>query len=94
MAMEVTIFFLVFAVVFIFTNLYLSLRIVHDLRRRGYDASYFWMRIMIIKYAHQYKKITIEKTGEPGPFYRPWLITINGALLFALLAVLNILLMD
>jgi hypothetical protein len=92
--MDVTIFFAMVAGVLIAANLYLSIRMMHEIQKRGYKVNFLLMRIMIFKYISQYKEATTKETGEPGPLYRPWIITINGALLFALLAVLNILLIQ
>jgi hypothetical protein len=62
-----------------------SMMIVHQLSRRGVKISFLLLRLYIIKYIHQYKKMTLEETGKVGPLYYPCIISVNMALVFALL---------
>jgi hypothetical protein len=59
--------------------------IVHQLSKRGVKISFLLLRLYIIKYIHQYKKITLEETGKVGPLFYPCIISINMALVFTLL---------
>jgi hypothetical protein len=61
-----------------------SMMIVHQLSRRGVKISFLLLRLYIIKYIHQYKKITLEETGKVGPLYYPCIISVNMALVLAL----------
>ncbi len=69
-----------------------SLRIYDVLRKMNRDVSFLWLRVMIPKYAHQYKEITIKETGKPGPLYYHWIISINLALVMAVALILALLL--
>ena len=38
----------------------LSIMIVHEVSKRGVKINFFLLRLYIIKYIHQYRKITLE----------------------------------
>jgi hypothetical protein len=61
-----------------------SMMIVHQLSKRGVKISFLLLRLYIIKYIHQYKKMTLEETGKVGPLYYPCIISVNMALVLAL----------
>jgi hypothetical protein len=42
------------------------------------------LRLYIIKYIHQYKKISKQETGKIGPLYYPCVISVNLALVCAI----------
>ena len=69
-------------------NVATSIRIHNDLRRRGVRVSFFWLRVMAPKYAHQYKKITTQEEGRPGPLFYQWILSINLALVFGVAAII------
>ncbi len=70
-------------------NVITTLRIYDDLRRRKIRVSFLWLRLLAPKYAHQYKRITTQENGRPGPLFYHWIISINLALVFAVVAVLS-----
>jgi hypothetical protein len=84
--MNVPVILLVLAVLCCFWNIATSVRIYDFLRRRGVKASFFWLRVMAPKYAHQYKKMTAAESGTPGPLWLQWIVSINLAWVFALIA--------
>jgi hypothetical protein len=53
------------------------------LSAHGVKVNWFWFRVLIPRYADQYKKMTTEREGRPGPLYRQFLVAINLALVFA-----------
>jgi hypothetical protein len=61
-----------------------SMMIVHQLSKRGVKINFFWLRLYIIKYINQYKKITLEETGKVGPLFYPCIISINLALVLTI----------
>ena len=61
-----------------------SMMIVHQLSKRGVKINFFLLRLLIIKYIHQYKQITLEESGKVGPLYYPCIVSINMALVLAL----------
>ena len=69
-------------------NVATSIRIYENLRRRGVRVNFFWLRVMAPKYAHQYKKITTQEKGTPGPLFYQWILSINLTLVFGVAAVI------
>ena len=76
------------AILFAMSNSVTSIIIVNELRKRDVKINYFLLRFLIPKYAHQYKKITLEETGEVGRVYYCWLTTINLVLVSFAVAIL------
>lgn len=59
-----------------------------DVQRRGVSVSFFWLRLMIIKYLHEYARLTREETGRVGPLFYHYVIPLNTALVvFVIMAV-------
>lgn len=75
---------LIFALVFVGLYVIFSMMIVHQLSKRGVKINFFLLRLLIIKYIHQYKQITKEETGKIGPLYYPCIASVNMALVLAL----------
>ena len=63
-----------------------SILIARDLDSRGLPVSYFWLRLMIFKYLHQYRVITRDESGRVGPLFYHYVVPFNLAL--ALLVVI------
>ena len=61
-----------------------SILIARDLQKRGIPVSFFWLRIMILKYLGQYSKITQEENGRIGPLFFHYIVPLNIALVLAL----------
>ena len=65
--------------------------LIYDaLRKRNIKVSFLFLRILIPKYASQYKEITLKETGKVGPLFYHWIISINIALVSAILILLVI----
>ena len=52
---------------------------------RGTKINFFLYRIYIIKYVNQYKRITEEENGKPGPWFYSFLLSMNLALVFTVI---------
>jgi len=76
------------AFAFIIINIVTSILIVNELSKRGIKINYFLIRLLLPKYAHQYRKITLEETGKAGGLYYLWIVSINLALFFAVLVII------
>ncbi len=48
-----------------------SMMIVHQLSKRGVKINFLFLRLLIIKYIHQYKQITLEESGKVAPYIIP-----------------------
>lgn len=57
-----------------------ALLIANDLRKRGLPVSYLWLRLLILKYLHQYAKVTQEEMGRVGPLFYHYVVPLNIAL--------------
>ena len=61
-----------------------SLLIARDLEKRGKQVSYIWLRLMLLKYLHEYSKITQAETGRVGSLFYHYIIPLNVALALAI----------
>lgn len=77
---------LIFAVASMVANVVFSIMIMAALDRRGIKTSILLSRLYIIKYVSQYRTVTIKETGQAGPLFYLWIISINFAALMALIA--------
>ena len=65
-----------------------AIMIVNEVSKRGVKISFLWLRIYIIKYIHEYRKLTKEETGKVGPLYYPCIVSVNLALILAIAGLL------
>jgi hypothetical protein len=64
----------------------LSMMMLHELYKRGVKINVLFIRLLTLKYIHQYKQITLEETGKVGPLFYPCIISINIALVLTVVA--------
>ncbi|MFH1689768.1 MAG: hypothetical protein ABIE42_05965 [Candidatus Eisenbacteria bacterium] len=57
-----------------------AILIAADLHKRGVKVSFVWLRLMILKYLHEYSKVTREETGRVGPLFYHYVVPLNVAL--------------
>ena len=62
--------------------------ITNFVSERGTKINFFLYRIYIIKYVYQYKQITEEENGKPGPWFYSFVISMNMTLVFAIIGIL------
>jgi len=79
--------FLVLAIICAVSGVVSSIVIASLLSKRGIKINYPFIRVMIIKYVHQYRKITQQETGKPGPWFYSFVISMNLALVFAIVGI-------
>ncbi len=60
-----------------------SFMIVSFLSNRGYDINWLFLRIMILKYIHEYHRITTKENGKPGLWFYSYITSMILALIFA-----------
>ena len=75
---------LVLALIFVALFIIFSMMIVHQLLKRGVKINFFLLKLYLIKYISQYKRITTEETGKPGPLFYPCIVSVNLTLVFAI----------
>jgi len=61
-----------------------SIVITAFLARRGVKINYVFIKVLILKYVHQYRKITLRENGRPGPWFYSYVISMNLALVLAI----------
>lgn len=76
------------ALVFVGLFIILSIMIVNEVSKQGIKINFFLLRLYIIKYIHQYRKLTLEKSGRVGPLYYPCIISVNLALILAVVGLI------
>jgi len=79
--------FFVFAIISAVCGVISSIVIASLLSKRGIKINYPFIRVLIIKYVHQYRKITQQETGKPGPWFYSYVISMNLALVFAVIGI-------
>jgi hypothetical protein len=57
------------------------------LSKRGIKINLLFFRILVLKYIHQYHKITRQKNGKPGPWFYSYITSMNLALIFVILGI-------
>jgi len=80
--------FLILALVFVGLYVILSIMIVHELSKRGVKINFILLRLYLIKYIHQYKQLTLKETGKIGPLYYPCIVSVNLALVLAIVGLI------
>jgi hypothetical protein len=54
------------------------------LQARGQKINWVWIRLYIFKYIGQYREVTVQETGRPGPLFYPFVVSMNSALVLAI----------
>ena len=55
------------------------------LKEKGEKVSFIWLRLFMISYANRYKNKTKNETGKVGYLFYVWIISVNAALVSAIL---------
>jgi hypothetical protein len=64
-----------------------SIVIVAFLSKRGIKINFLFFRVLMLKYIHQYHKITIQENGRSGPWFYSYIISMNLALALAIVGI-------
>jgi hypothetical protein len=62
-----------------------SIVIASFLSKRGIKINLLFFRILVLKYIHQYHQITKQEHGKPGSWFYSYIISMNLALVLAIL---------
>ncbi|MBN1224389.1 MAG: hypothetical protein JXB23_14170 [Candidatus Aminicenantes bacterium] len=65
-----------------------SILIMAALEKRGVKTNFLLIRLLLPKYAHQYKTMTKQEEGKTGSLFYWWVLSINCALLSFLVALI------
>ena len=74
--------FLVLAILSALWGVVSSLVIASFLSKRGVRINYPFLKVLMLKYIHQYRKMTMQENGRPGPWFYSFVISMNLALAF------------
>ena len=80
--------FFILALIGVVWGIATSIMITSFLSKRGVKINYLFIRLFIFRYVGQYRKITIEETGNPGPLFYSFITAWNLALLFAIVGII------
>jgi len=64
----------------------LSMMMLNEIHKRGVKINILFIRLLTLKYIHQYKQITLEETGKVGPLFYPCIISIIIAFVLTVVA--------
>jgi hypothetical protein len=79
--------FIVLALIGVACGIAASIMIASFLSRRGVKINYLFIRLFIFRYVRQYRKVTMEETGKPGPLSYWFITSWNLALVFAIVGI-------
>jgi len=79
--------FFILALIGIAFGIAASVMIASFLSKRGVRINYLFIRLFIFRYVRQYRKITMEETGKPGPLFYWFIASWNLALVFAIVGI-------
>lgn len=70
-------------------NVVSTLLIYNTLKKWGFRVNFLWLHLLGPKYAFKYKEITKKETGSVGPLFYHWIVSINLALIFVIIAIIS-----
>lgn len=65
-------------------GIYCMTRILAYLSSKGEKISFFLLRLKWLGYMARYRELTVEETGEVGPFHRMYIVSMLAALVFVI----------
>jgi len=84
----ISILFFILALIGVAWGIATSIMITSFLSERGIKINYLLFRLFIFRYVRQYRKITMEETGKPGPLFYWFITSWNVALVFAIIGII------
>ena len=81
-------FFFIPALVSVIFGIVFMIMITSFLSKRGTKINYIFLRLYIIKYIDQYRKITVEENGKPGNLFYPYIVSMSLALVLAVIGII------
>jgi len=80
--------FFILALIGVACGIATSIMVASFLSKRGIKINYLFFRVLIFKYVRQYRQITIEESGKPGPLFYSFITAWNLALLFTIVGII------
>lgn len=75
------------ALLFVFWGIVSSMVIVSFISKHGVKINGFLLKLLLPKYADQYRKITLEENGKTGFWYYSFVVSMNLALVLAVIGI-------
>ena len=82
-----SVFFFILAIISAICSIVISVMIASFLSKHGIKINYVLLRLYILKYIRQYRKLTVEENGKPGNLFYAFIVSINLALVFATIGI-------
>lgn len=79
--------FFILALISVAWGIAASVMIASFLSKHGVRINYLFIRLFIFRYVRQYRRITMEETGKPGPLFYWFITSWNVALVFAIIGI-------
>jgi len=79
--------FFILAIISLVCGIVFSLMITSFLSKHGIKINYLLLRLFLIKYISQYRKLTIEENGKPGNLFYAFIVSMNLALAFTVIGI-------
>ena len=79
--------FFVLAILSVIWGIVSSIVIASFLSKRGIEINLLFFRVLVLKYIHQYHKITTQENGKPGPWFYSYIMSMNLALVFTIVGI-------
>ncbi len=80
--------FFILAIVSVACGITASIIIAAFLSKRGIRINYLFFRVLMFKYINQYRRITMEETGKPGPWFYSFVTAMILTLIFAMTGII------
>jgi hypothetical protein len=77
--------FLVLATTCAVAGVVLMMAMTSAVQARGQKINWVFLRLYVLKYISEYRRLTIKETGHAGPLFYPFVISMNLALAFTIL---------
>jgi len=75
--------FIVLALICVACGIAAAMMIASFLSKRGVKINYLLLRLLIFGYVRQYRQVTMEESGKPGPLFYMFVTSWILALVFA-----------
>ena len=79
--------FFILAIICAICGTVLMVMIAAFLSKRGIKINYVFLKLYIIKYIQQYRKLTVEENGKSGNLFYAFIVFMNLALVFAAIGI-------
>ena len=79
--------FLILTIASAICGVVFSLMITSYLSKHGIKINYWLLRLYMLKYLQQYRKLTIEENGKPGNLFYAFIVSMSLALVFVTIGI-------